>query len=261
MQTRRWAVVGAAVVMSLTFATAACGTAADDSANMISPGSTNPEDVLVASVEHIKTTTFKATAKLSGGVSGEAMVDPVNKAGTQKTSITVPGTGASIVAELLVTGGEHYAKVTFTNVPNAPEVPSGWMKLDLAQLQKPANFTFDDPDPASLANELFKGLGTVERAGDATFTGTLDLTKGTESGIVNDEVVTELADKASAVPFEAAVDDQGRIASFRILVPARGDSPAETWEVSYSDWGTPVAVEKPADAVAATAVAYEFLNA
>jgi hypothetical protein len=261
MKTRRWKLLGFAVAASLAFATAACGTANDEPGTTTWPNPASPRSALLAAVAHLKTTTFKVTAKFAAGATGEAVVDPVAKVGTQKMSIAVPGTGASVVADLLVIGGESYAKTEFRNFPKAPKLPTGWMKLDTSKLDKPQDYTLDDPDPASLAAELFKGLGTVEQTGDGQFTGTLDLTKGTESGLVDDRTVENLKDKAKEVPFEAAVDDQGRIASFRILVPANGAAAAETWEIGYSDWGVPVTVEKPASATPAPATAYEFFNA
>ena len=72
---------------------------------------------------------------------------------------------------------------------------------------------------------------------------------------VMNRAVAALKDKASAVPFEATVDDKGRIASFKILVPG-----SDPWTVTYSDYGTPVAVRKPGSPVAAPAALYELLN-
>jgi hypothetical protein len=260
VRNRRWAVVGVVVAACAALATAACNIASDVSGTTAPTSQADPKDELIAAVGHLKTTSFKATAKLSGGINGDATVDPVAKAGTQRMALAMPAGGPSITTEQRVVGGETYLRVEFKNMRDAPKLPTGWMKVDLAKVDKPQNFTVEDPDPASLAKELFKGLGTVERAGERKFKGTVDLTKATESGIVNDDMVTELKDQAKAVPFEAAVDEKGRIASFRLLVPQRGQEAAETWEVAYSDWGVPVMVEKPANAIPAPAEAYAFLN-
>lgn len=263
MNNRRWAVAGLAAAAALSFMTAACGTATDNSPGTGSTSPTtaaaNPKDALVASVKDLKTTTFKAKGQLSGGVTADAAVDPVAKAGTSKATLSIPG-GPSITQEQIIVGSDSYVKLQLKNLPQASRLPAGWMKLDLSKLEERADYTLDDPDPARLESELFKGLSTVERTGDRGFKGTLDLTKGVKGGIVDDEVVAALKEKANAVPFEATVDEKGRIASFKIMVPAVGTNDPETWSVSYSDYGAPVSVTKPASSVPAPAAAYELLN-
>lgn len=264
MKTRRLARVGLVVVASLAFVATGCGTAAEEpgtiSPSWVTSHDENAKKDLLASVEHVKTTSFKATAKTSGNATIEVRIDPTAKTGTKRIVVTVPQTSSSIVAELVVTGGKSYAKVEFNDIPQAPNLPTGWMQLDLAKLEKPENYTLEEPDPANLA-AVFKGLRTVQRDGDGAFTGTVDLTKVTRSAMVDSDVVEELGDKATAVPFEATVDDQGRITSLRLLVPARASNPAETLEVTYTDWGAPVTVDKPARTVRPNAAAYEFFNA
>ncbi|HET8682647.1 MAG TPA: hypothetical protein VFM54_12365 [Micromonosporaceae bacterium] len=260
MKNRRLAVVSVAIAASLAFTTVACDRAGDEAGNEPSPTPASPRDALVASVAPLKTTPFKSSAKLADGITANAAVDPVAKAGTQTIFAAVPGTSASMNAELMIIGADRFVKIALRNLPNAPKLPSGWMKLDPSKLDKPDEYTLDDPDPASLERELFKGLTTVERAGDRKFTGTVDLTKATESGIVDDDTVKELGAKASSVPFEATLDEKGRIASFRIMVPEHGKKAAETWEIIYSDWEIPVQPQAPANAVPAPATVYEIFN-
>jgi hypothetical protein len=264
VKTRRVARVGIAVVASLAFAAAGCATATEtrgtSSPSWVAPSAADARKDLLASVEHFKTTSFKASAKVSDGATVEVQMDPAAKVGTKKIVVTVPQTTSSIVAELRVTGGKSYAKVEFNNMSQAPRLPTGWMQLDLAKLDKPKNYMLEDPDPANLA-AVFNGLRTVQRDGKGRFTGTLDLTKVTGSALVDSDVVAKLGDKATEVPFHAAVDGQGRITSFTLRVPAYGSKPAETWEVTYTDWGAPVTVDKPSKTVAPNAAAYEFFNA
>lgn len=264
MLNRRAAVIGLAVATSVAFASAGCGTKPDPPAGTGSrtssptPAQLSPKEALLAAVKPLTTTTFKAKANFGGGATGEAAVDPVAKSGTQKISLAA-GT-VSLVAEQVTVGGQAYVKATFKNFPNAPTLPTGWMSIDLAKVKDKSDYDLSDPDPSELAGELFQGLGTVERSGDRGFKGTLDLTKAKKSGLVNEDTVDALKDKAAAVPFEAAVDDKGRIAQFKIMVPAVGTSAAETWDVTYSDWGTAVTVTKPASSVPAPAAFYAFFD-
>jgi hypothetical protein len=254
---RRSAIAGLAVAAFFALATAACNTATEQTPGTTTPTSAapaaDPKDALIASAQQLKTTSFKAKGTLSIGTA-DAAVDPTAKAATSKTVIAIPGGGPSITQEQIIIGTDSYVKLAIKNFPQAPPLPSGWMKLDVSKIKDPADYTLADTDPARLQSELFKGLSTVNRSGDK-FTGTLDLTKGVKSGIVDEEEVTALKEKANAVPFEATVDGQGRLTSFKILVP-NGDP----WSVTYSDYGAPVAVTKPASSVPAPAALYELLN-
>ena len=266
MINRRWAVAGLALAAAFAVATAGCNTAPDSEPGAAtSPtAAATPKDALLASVKDLRTTPFKAQGTLSGGVAVESAIDPVAKAGTHTMSLSIPQIDMSLTAEQITIGSDVYAKIAVKNFtdPRVKSLPKGWMKVDLAKIKKPEDFTLDDPDPANLESRLFPGLSTVERSGDRGFKGTLDLTKGTGSGIVDEETVTALKEKASAVPFEATVDDRGRISTFKILVPAVGSDEAETWQVTYSAYGTPVTVTKPANVVPAPDVVYSaFFNA
>jgi hypothetical protein len=264
---RRWALAGLAVAASFALATAGCNTAPDDTAGggsgsgTPSTSVTTPKDALLASAKDLKTTPFKAQGTLSGGVAVESSVDPVAKAGVHKMSLSIPQAGMTMTAEQITIGNDVYAKIATKNFPDArvQSLPKGWMKVDLAKIKKPSDYTLDDPDPANLEAYVFPALSTVDRAGDRGFTGALDLAKAKDSGIVDEDVVTALKEKAAAVPFEATVDDKGRILTFKILVPAAGTNPAEAWQVTYSNYGTPVKVTKPASSVPAPDVAYAAL--
>ena len=264
MQNRRVAVIGLAIAASVAFASAGCGTKPEAPAGTGSrtssptPAQLSPKEALLAAVKPLTTTTFKAKANFGSGAVGEAAVDPVAKSGTQKISL-IAGP-VSIIADQVTVGGQAYVKSSIKNYPNAPTLPAGWMAIDLAKVKDKSDYDLSDPDPSELATEVFQGLGTVERSGDRGFKGTLDLTKTKKSGLVNEDTIDELKDKAAAVPFEATVDDKGRIAQFKIMVPAVGTSPAETWDVTYSDWGTAVTATKPASSVPAPAVFYAFFD-
>jgi hypothetical protein len=48
------------------------------------------------------------------------------------------------------------------------------------------------------------------------------------------------------VPFTAGLDDQGRLSALTIQLPAANGQPSQTLEVLYTDYGTPVNVQRPA---------------
>jgi hypothetical protein len=82
----------------------------------------------------------------------------------------------------------------------------------------------------------------VRQDGPGRFTGTLDATK---SPSANPRSVQALGAKAKAVPFTAEVDAEGRLIGLTLQMDAvQPGLPA--MKARYSDFGTPVAVSKPA---------------
>jgi hypothetical protein len=99
----------------------------------------------------------------------------------------------------------------------------------------------------------------AKRVDDRHYTVTLDLTQ-TNSSSVSQKVLTELGDKAKAIPATVTLDDQGRLSEFAIDLSA-ADATASV-KVTYSDFGTPVTVNPPAksDTVEAPQTLYDLFN-
>jgi hypothetical protein len=263
VKNRRWAVVGLAVVVSLSLATTACATATGQEGEIGGSGPTtdsrSPEEALLASVEALKTQPFHNKTELTGGITFEGDVDPAAKAGTSKL---VADLGSVYIAiDQLKFADESYAKVDSKNVDALATVPSTWLKLDLKKIKEPDAYRLVDPDPMGLAKRVIPALSNVERYGNYGFKGTIDLNKAIKSRLVDDDTVKQLKEKASAIPFEASVDEQGRIEIFKIIVPAEGTVKAETWVSQYSAYGKPVTINKPTSTTAAPTAAYTFFNA
>ena len=75
-------------------------------------------------------------------------------------------------------------------------------------------------------------------------------------------VLEALGTKAAALPFTATVDDQGRLASLKVSVPAAGEVKAYQASITMSKYGATTAQATPAAAevVDAPAQAYDFFN-
>jgi hypothetical protein len=103
--------------------------------------------------------------------------------------------------------------------------PTGWLRLDPARLSPDAGLGLDDRlEPAGVVS-LVKAATGVTVAGGGTgagrYAGTVDLTRAYDSDVVTDARVTALGDAARAVPFEARLDDAGRLVSVTLKVPER----------------------------------------
>lgn len=262
MKTRRWAIAGLAVVASLAFATG-CGKDSDEPGTTPSP-TPAPKDALIASVAELQKSSFTFDMK-AAGATGTGSVDPATKSGTIKMNIGDAQSGAKFMMEMLLLGDDFYLKLDFgaLKVPGMPP-PDKWQHVDRTKLTDPDEVNLDlskDTDPAG-AKEIFDAIVTVEKTGDRQYRGTTDLTKAAEADIVDEDIVKALGEQAKAVPFEATLDDKGRLASLRLDIPAAGSAKAQTWEVSYSNYGAAPKLEKPpaAEVQEASKTVYDMLN-
>jgi LppX_LprAFG lipoprotein len=215
---------------------------------------------LSASVKDFSTTPYKykgTNPSIGAEVNGSA--DPT--AGNVSQQAKVSMAGASATFDLLAVGGQFYAKLSGMPIPGVNT--SKWLHIDPSKLKTIHNLLIAEVKDPTGVQAIMSSVVSAEKTGEGQFKGTLDLTK---SGInipgVDPADLTSLADKAKSVPFEATVDKSGRLASYKVSIPATGSSAAADVTVSYSDFGTPVSVQQPpaADTVEAPAAAYTFLN-
>jgi hypothetical protein len=265
--TRRWVVAGLAVVAAAGMATAACGTKSDDtgtSTSTPSPTPAAPKDVLVASAAELGKQSFTFTIK-DADATGQGTVDPTKKSGQIKADFSDATSGVKFTLDLIVVAQDSYLKLDFgaLKVPGLPPKDK-WQHLDRSKLKDPGDLDIDigeKADPAGAA-DIFNGIVSAQSAGDRRYTGTVDLTKATDADLVDEDIVKELGDAAKAVPFEATVDDKGRLATLKIEIPASGKVKAQTWQVTYGAYGAAPTIEKPpaAQVQEAPQSLYDLLN-
>jgi hypothetical protein len=139
-----------------------------------------------------------------------------------------------------------------------------WMHVDTSKLKgdaaKQLGIGTDGADVTGAA-ALLNAVVTAQ--GDAhSITGTLDATKITEDlGMVNTTDIKAMGSAASALPFTAALDDQGRLTKLELDVPKAGATAAGKWTIDLTGYGAQKAQEKPAGTVREMpASAYSMLN-
>ncbi|GAA4692283.1 hypothetical protein [Phytohabitans rumicis] len=221
------------------------------------------KDKLLAAAPDESSERFRFTQKVAG-TTGTGVVDVAGKRLHYTTEYKDPSVGFTMTMAFLVIDQEAWVKITFSNtqsVRGLPKLPKAWLHVDRSKVPDLKNLTSDDLDPGSAA-ALFGSIVDVTESTAGSYAGTLDLTKTAEAEVVEPDALTELGDKAKALPFRATVDSAGRLTAVSFDVPALGKEPAFTYETKYSDYGTAPAVEEPpADQVQeAPAEAYEFLN-
>jgi hypothetical protein len=175
------------------------------------------------------------TQVTSNGLTSSGKIDPKGN----KADVTMKVTASTGSADFQVRALGDDVYIQARGLPNVQ--PGKWLHIDAA---KAAGTTFDiipDGDAAG-ANRFVKTVADVKKDGSGSYSGTLDLTKvPAGSGVT----VNGMGDKASAVPFTATVDDQGRLTSMTIDMSGLS-AQLGTLKTTYSNFGSPVTVAAPA---------------
>jgi hypothetical protein len=258
VKSRRLAVVLAAVVLTV----AGCGTTSNNTsgggATAASPTPKDPKEAVLASTKALTQQPHKITIS-SDGFTGTGVADPAAK----KTSMSAKGSqdGVNISSiDFVLIEPDLWLKIDLGKESRTLGIPSQYMHIDQTKMKDKSAFGFSagDNDPAE-SDKLVKGVVDAKRVDDRHYTITLDLTK-TNSSSINEKVLTQLGDKAKAVPGTVTLDDQGRLSE--ITVDLSAVDPAATVKVTYSDYGTPVTVNPPpkSQTIEAPAAVYGMFN-
>lgn len=263
MNTRRWATAVAALA-ALSIGTAGCNSSKTPDGT---PATTAPSPTPAVDAKTALAKSALALASTSFKVSGDnvassiqASIDPAAKTMTSK--ITQGDAGQQITVDVIAVTGDTYVKLglgQLAQILGIAAFDGKWLHVDPTKLKDPKDFGVSPVDPVD-AVLLFGAIVSAESTGPGAYKGTFDLTKAPKAGIVDEDTVTDLADAAKAVPFEATVDSQGRLSSLTIKVPTSGKVTAQTWKATFSDYGTPVTATKPTGAIETPANVYAVFN-
>jgi hypothetical protein len=176
-----------------------------------------------------------ASTKLTG------LSDAAKKANSG--SMTITAQGQQISAEVIVVGTDLYLKM---GLPLPGVDPKKWMYVDGSKTSLSKLGLGNADDPANV-----KGFGdaivTVERTGPGAFKGTIDMTKRNLPA-AGAAMLQQMGDAAKSVPFEVTVGADGYVTSLKVTMPAAGQLPATTATTTFSEFGKPVSISKPAAA-------------
>jgi hypothetical protein len=249
MLDRRLAATGLGLLAVVTFGVAGCTSGGDAGTAPAPTASTGPSAsaaadpaaaaALGAAAAKLGTSSFKATLTSGPALTVTTLADAPQGVGTSTARYT--GGGADITVQALLVDKDLWVKVPGVTAAGT------WMHVDVARLPDGANVGLrpGQIDPANTA-QLLSSTSDVRQTGPGTYAGTLDLT--TVAGVAGLDRVTigGYGRAASAVPFRAALDDQGRLAQLNLDLPAVNGQQAQPLEVLYTDYGTTVVANKPA---------------
>ena len=189
---------------------------------------------------------------------GSVMVGSVNPAGHTATADVK--NGPLEIAEV-VSHGDIFVRANLGSDLNnqigiAPDV---WMKLDRSQINAHNELLIqpDASDPVDMAG-ISAGITSIQQTDPTHLTGTLDLTKVTGHTTPDPSEVAKAGPPATAVPFTARADANGRISEFTVTADAF--DPALSLEVTYTDYGSPDPITAPTSSVPAPPSVYSAFN-
>lgn len=253
MNIRRWS-VGVLAAALFVPGLAACGSEADEpaagKASAAPAVPADPKEALLASTKEIDNGNFTFGVS-DADMKGSGKVHMPSKSAEMKLTSTDAEAEFSADMHLIYTETDSWVKMDFGGsiadmFPEIKKRKGKYQHLDRAKVKgvKDLEFDFADVDPAGSA-ALIKAITDVKKTGEGEYAGTLDASKVTDSDMLDKNTVEGLADKASALPFTAKLDAQGRLTEFAIQVPAVGDDKAHELKVTYADYGAATAAQQP----------------
>ncbi|MEV4631215.1 hypothetical protein AB0J90_33590 [Micromonospora sp. NPDC049523] len=131
---------------------------------------------------------------------------------------------------------------------------------DLIHAETYIPLPYESPDIAG-ARALVDHLTSVSESEPGTYTGWVELAGEVGQYFLSEEAVEVLGDSAKWLPFEATVDQQGRLTTVAVSVPEVGNAEAYEHTITYTNYGTAptVTITAPADSMNAPAELYEIL--
>jgi hypothetical protein len=268
---RRWS-VGVLAATLFVPGLAACKSDAKEPASADSSASAAPaipadaKEALLASTKEIEKGNFTFTIA-GDGVTGEGLVHKTSNS-AQFTMKVDDGSGSTIGMEMIYIEPESWVKMDFGDlgamIPGADKMKDKYQHLDQSKVKDAGELglNLEDVDPAGSA-VLAKGITDVQKTGEGAYAGKLDASAvGDDSAALDSDLVKALGAQAKSLPFTAKLDAQGRLTELVISVPAAGESKAHDIKVTYADYGSASAAQKPpADKVVeASPETYEMLK-
>ncbi|HEY0696922.1 MAG TPA: hypothetical protein VGD43_03840 [Micromonospora sp.] len=212
----------------------------------------DPKQALLDSTREISKGNFRFTMS-AAGATATGMVHQPSRSAQMTMKFGQPSDDIYMNLDLIYVEPDSWVKTdlggtALRNVPGAKDLSSDkYYHIDKTKAEgiKDLQFDFQQVDPAG-SDLLTKAVVDVKATGDRSYSGTIDLSKAPDAGLVDADVVKALGAEASKLPFQARLDEQGRLSELVIQVPAAGQNQAQELKVTYSDYGAATTPTKPA---------------
>ncbi|MFF5227733.1 hypothetical protein [Dactylosporangium sp. NPDC000521] len=254
------------VAASVMVGASACGSSTDSGTTGAAPATSKaaePKDALLASLSQYDKGAYSVDfTALDGG--GQAAIDGPKKQAYVKMEST--DAEAKFTMEFLLVEPDAYVKMNMGELAAVMGMKNldgkTWMHVDRTKVKDTGSlgFSSDMTDLLDL-KDLLKSAQSVKSDGAGKFTGTLDLAKGDDSPMTDEDVVKALGDKAATVPFTATTGADGQLKELLIDVPAAGDKKAHQLKLTVTGYTATVPAKPTGSAVVeAPADVYDIFN-
>ena len=238
MMRRALARGGLGLVATAALAVAGCTAQSDNTTNGEGRATQNASQTLTQAVTKLQQDTYKMTMTVT--ISGQqsqltGAMDPKKKVGS--FTATTQHQGSTAVTEWRIIGSVLYLNRATPGAGTTRSDAKTWRRLNQAETEGTSNWY----DGAQMARPLQQATD-VRRVGNKSFTGTLDLAVSAKA--LGMPTPAASAPSARLIPFEADVDDKGRLVRYRLDTPDAKGNTGQV-EIRYSDFGTPVNAQAP----------------
>jgi hypothetical protein len=196
----------------------------------------SPQGEFAADAAKLGDQPVKLKVTAAGGVAVTGAIDA--QAHRAEMTSDLASSGSMDVREI---GDDLYVKASGSLASVMGGSSGKWMHADTSKVPSSSALSMASNDPKGTAKMLAAGTD-VTKTGPHSFSGKVDMTKS--PAISSSAAATGIGAKLKAVPFTAETDGQGRITT--IVFDLASISPsAGKMTTEYSDFGTPVDVQKP----------------
>lgn len=205
-------------------------TAAESSAAAAATGDLN------AAVQELTRTSYRYSMK-AGDAASNGTVDPAAKQSTMTVTVV------EFKTEVLIIDPELYLRIRGLGLPGLDE--NKYLRIDRAKIKSFAALGIHDVNDPTGVNTLAKTIATIQKTGERSYKGTLDLSKGSNAFGLDEAAIRSLAERARAIPFEATVNEGRKLATWKMTIPAYGAEKETTFDLAYTEHGGSFPVARP----------------
>ncbi|KHD79181.1 hypothetical protein MB27_00705 [Actinoplanes utahensis] len=229
---------GASLMLAATLALAGCGSSDNGGGGggLLGGDKKDASVALTEATTKMQETSYKTKMDLGGLGTMTGVSDGKKKVHEFVMDVTTQG--QTVNTTMRIIDGVTYMKMKMDGASTLPGFDGKtWRKIE-------------GGGPGSLggfdASQMTKSLQSAVDAkweGDV-IKGTIDMSKSAESLGLGGQAAAQVAGKS--VPFEAKLDGEGRLTNYKLDMSSLGAAGgASKYDITYSDYGTPVDVQVP----------------